>query len=91
MRARGDGTGLVGTTAVLATFGGRELRTIIAVPDISCAGCAASIKRALSRLDGVESVDVDVEQKLVDVQYNNSTNEDSVKAKIRAAGYSVNE
>ncbi len=44
--------------------------TILHAPDIECDGCANSIKRALGRLNGVESVEVDVSAKDVTVQYN---------------------
>lgn len=38
-------------------------------PDIECAGCAASIEKALGRGAGVESVTVTVPAKTVTVQY----------------------
>ncbi|MDE3076490.1 MAG: heavy-metal-associated domain-containing protein [Chloroflexota bacterium] len=39
------------------------------VPDISCEHCERTIRRALSRLDGVAAVEVDVPRKRVHVTY----------------------
>ena len=41
----------------------------IQVPSISCGHCKASIEGALSQLDGVTAVAVDVESKNVDVEF----------------------
>lgn len=41
-------------------------------PDISCKSCAAAITNALSALDGVEQVQVDVAAKMVDLVYDES-------------------
>jgi copper chaperone len=41
-------------------------------PDIECGGCAASIRNALGRVKGVQKVDVDVDRKVVQVEYDPS-------------------
>lgn len=41
-------------------------------PDISCKSCANAITNALSKLDGVQQVTVDIAAKMVDVQYEES-------------------
>ncbi len=38
------------------------------VPGMHCGHCEASVKRELSSLPGVESVDVDLDSKRVDIQ-----------------------
>lgn len=38
-------------------------------PDISCEGCVRSIHRALDDVDGVQQVEVDLQQKTVRVVY----------------------
>ena len=43
--------------------------TTLSAPDIMCDGCAQSIKRALSRDNGVSDVQVDVTNKLVTVMH----------------------
>ncbi len=44
------------------------MTTTFIAPDIECAGCAASIQKALGRLPGIESVAVDVPTTAVTVQ-----------------------
>ena len=64
--------------------------TRLKVPSITCQGCARSITNALSRLQGVEKVDVDVTGKNVDVDYDAAkTNEATIRDRIEAAGYPV--
>lgn len=42
---------------------------VMNVPDISCAHCEATVKRALAPLPGVREVRVDIPAKAVTVQY----------------------
>ena len=56
------------------------------VPKIHCAHCGASIMEEVSEVGGVESVDVDVDTKVVTVT--GSAFEDAaVRAAIEEAGY----
>jgi copper chaperone CopZ len=58
--------------------------------DIHCDGCANSIKRSLGKLPGVTEVGVDVEQKRVDVAFDESqTNEQAIKDRLAMAGFPV--
>ena len=43
--------------------------TVLSVPDISCGHCQDSITNALTPLDGVQAVNVDIPTKKVTVQY----------------------
>ena len=43
--------------------------TRLTADDISCAACAASIRKALERLDGVTDVQVDVPAKTITVEH----------------------
>ncbi|BDI28568.1 hypothetical protein CCAX7_006190 [Capsulimonas corticalis] len=45
------------------------METTFIAPDIECEGCAASIKKALGQARGVETVDVNIEQKSVIVGF----------------------
>ncbi len=57
-------------------------------PDISCDHCANAITGALSSIDGVASVAVDVEDKRVDVQYDAAaTTVDQIDAALEEEGY----
>ena len=65
-------------------------RVHLNVPSIACEGCARSIKQALSRLAGVQQVDVNVAAKTVDVEFDSAkTTESEIRQCIEAAGYSV--
>ena len=46
--------------------------TVLSIPDISCAHCQATITNALTPLDGVQSVAVDIATKKATVQYDPS-------------------
>jgi len=59
--------------------------TTLKAPEITCGGCADSIKNALSKLEGVAQTDVDVESKIVTVKHNeNILREDIINALDRA-------
>ena len=57
------------------------------VDGMTCGGCAASVTRALQRLDSNARVDVDLPNKSVKVEM--STHLDAVKKAIEDAGYEV--
>ena len=57
------------------------------VPDISCGHCKESIESELAGLDGVESVEVDVDGKTVGVT--GSAGDEAVRAALDAIGYDV--
>lgn len=48
-------------------------QTILRVPDISCEHCERTITEALSPVDGVRSVKVDIPAKAVTVEYDEAT------------------
>lgn len=56
--------------------------------DITCEGCANAIRRALTRLDGVQAVQVDVPSQVVSVEYDETTVEArQVLDKLSRAGF----
>lgn len=62
----------------------------ITVPEIHCGHCKESIEGAVSGLEGVEAVEVDIEPRTVDLRYDESTIDlDAIKAAIEAVGYEV--
>lgn len=48
-------------------------QTILSVPDISCEHCERTITEALSPIDGVTSVKVDIPARAVTVDYDDAT------------------
>jgi copper chaperone len=58
------------------------------VPDVSCEHCRAAITRVVERVDGVRSVDVDLEAKLVTVR-GEAVEAAAVRTAIDDAGYDI--
>jgi copper chaperone len=57
------------------------------IPSISCGHCVNAIKNELTELDGVSSVDGDIEGKTVEVQWNAPATEDIIKNKLAEINY----
>ena len=58
------------------------------VEDMTCGGCAASIKRAVSRVPGVSTVEANPSSKDVVVDAAADVSRETIVAAINAAGYS---
>lgn len=57
-------------------------------PDISCEHCARAIESALTALDGVRRVEVDVGAKRVDVRFDDgAATPEQIDAVLEAEGY----
>jgi copper ion binding protein len=63
------------------------MRTVLTVPDISCAHCVSTITAAVGEVPGVTTVDVQLDHKLVIVDGEFSGT--AVAAAIVDAGYEV--
>jgi len=62
----------------------------ISVPDISCNHCKMSIEGAVGALSGVEKVEVHIEPRTVDVDYDDaSVTLDAIYTAIEEQGYEV--
>lgn len=57
-----------------------------AVPKIHCAHCGVAIKEEVAEVAGVESVDVDVDTKVVTIR-GESLDDTALRAAIEEAGY----
>lgn len=55
---------------------------------MTCSGCSGAVSRALSKLDGVDKVDTDLETQTVDV-YTTNVDYETVLAKIEKTGKEV--
>lgn len=65
-------------------------KTTLSVPDISCEHCERTITEALTPLEGVRSVRVDIPQKQVQVDYDEShVTVDRFKAVLQEEEYPV--
>ncbi len=65
-------------------------RLTLSVPDISCGHCKSSIEGAVAPMTGVDSVEVHIDQKIVDLRFDESAvSLDSIVAAIEDVGYEV--
>lgn len=63
--------------------------TIMKVPDITCGGCASSIKNALGKVAGVSNVDVDVAEKMVTVKHDEAVSTEDITEALDRAGFAA--
>jgi copper chaperone CopZ len=56
------------------------------VPGMHCSHCEDAVKEEVSRVEGVESVDVDLDSKLVTVR-GRELSDEGLRAAIEEAGY----
>jgi len=61
--------------------------TSFSAPDIECDGCANAIKNAVGRVGGVFSVNVDVQNKTVQVEHEDSVQPAAVSDALDRAGF----
>ena len=64
--------------------------TVLTVPDISCEHCVKSVTNALTPVDGVQDVSVDIPTKQVTVQFDDSlVNVDKMQEILAEEDYPV--
>ncbi len=61
------------------------------VPGISCGHCVNTIQMEVGEMDGVESVTASAETKMVDVVFNDKTNETAIKELMAEINFPVAE
>ncbi len=66
--------------------------TLIKTPSMVCGNCAKTIKTAVTKLDGVEEVNADVDTKTVSVKFVPAkVNLEALEKAITGAGYDAND
>ena len=61
----------------------------LSVPDISCGHCKSSIEGAVSELAGVSRVEVSIDAKTVDVDFDDPADLGAITTAIEDQGYDV--
>lgn len=70
--------------------GGSEKELILNVEGMSCGHCKMAVEKAVSALEGVSSVQVDLTAKKVAIIYNpDKVSEEAIKESITDQGYDV--
>jgi len=73
----------------LAVRGGQKMQTTIKVKGMTCQHCVMSVRKALGKLEGIQNVDVDLQQAEVRFDNTKGVASDLVKKAIEEAGYEV--
>lgn len=59
------------------------------VPDVHCDHCKHSIESAVGGLDGVQKVEVHIDERTVDVAFDQPADRDTIAGAIEDVGYVV--
>lgn len=59
----------------------------IKVPDMSCGHCVGAIEGALNELEGITSIEANLETKIVIIKSDNDLDPDSALASVTGVGY----
>lgn len=62
---------------------------VIKIKGMSCSHCAAAVKKALSEIDGIENVEVDLERGEASFDEVKTVEMEIIKRGIEKAGYEV--
>ena len=65
------------------------MQTKLNVEGMSCAHCENAVKKAVSAINGVTAVEVDLAGKTVTVSHGENVKADDIKAKIEEEGYEI--
>lgn len=63
------------------------MQTKIVVENLKCGGCANTISNALSKIEGVEKVDIDVPTSTLDITVKESVSKEAITEKLAKLGY----
>ena len=63
------------------------MKTMLQIDGMHCAGCAGSIERALKRVEGVRSVEVDRERKQAVVEHDDGVKSATLAALVDDIGF----
>lgn len=63
------------------------METTLYIQNLKCGGCANTITKNLTSLEGIENIIVNVEESAVVFSYSNENQLTAVKDKLKALGY----
>ncbi len=63
--------------------------TTVRTPDITCGGCASSIKNALGKMEGVRQIEVDINTKTVSIEHDAQVSRQQIVEKLDDIGFPV--
>lgn len=63
--------------------------TTVTIEGMSCGHCTARVQKALEALDGVQSVEMSLEEKTAVLTVQDGISEESIRSAVEEAGYEV--
>jgi copper chaperone len=63
------------------------MKTTLNIQNLKCGGCAITITKNLSSLEGIDNIAVNVEENAVSFSYSNENQLTAVKDKLKTLGY----
>ena len=79
---------LIATTIFVSNAEAATQTVTLAVPGMTCVACPITVKKAISKVDGVSKVDVNFEKRVAIVTFDNSkTNVQKLSKATADAGY----
>ena len=61
----------------------------LVIPEISCQHCVDTISKALSKVENINSLEVDINTKTVSIDYSNELDIDQIQNLLLDQGYTV--
>ncbi|HWP30678.1 MAG TPA: heavy metal-associated domain-containing protein [Fimbriimonadales bacterium] len=63
------------------------MQIILKCEDLHCSSCAESVKKALNALEGIERIEVDLDEQTVIVDFEPPLDEERIKITLEEAGF----
>ena len=65
----------------------KDMKTTIIIQNLKCGGCASTIKKELSKLTGVQNIEVNQDLTTVTYEYDSENNKLQVHDRLNELGY----
>ncbi len=65
------------------------MEKLVSIEGMSCNHCKMNVEKALKEIDGVEEVNVSLEEKNAIIKLNKEVSDSEIKSAIQEAGYEV--
>jgi copper chaperone len=62
-------------------------KSTLKIPNISCGHCVNAIKNELSEMDGIKSIEENIENKTITIEWNTPATLESIKNRLKEINY----
>ena len=63
------------------------MKETVTIQNLKCGGCANTIQNKLLEIDGINTVDINLEKDEVSIEFQESQNMETAKSKLKTLGY----